>query len=80
MNVLHTGDDLPKIKLGLFLSDLIVLNEVVQLTLRGQLHYHKNVVSRIKHFIQLNDIGMVDELKNLNFALHLYNNLIRKIP
>lgn len=70
MHILHSTDDLPEVKLGLFLCDLVVLNEVVQLSFRCNLHNHKNVIGSVKHFVQLDDIGVVDELQDLDLPLY----------
>jgi hypothetical protein len=68
MNVLDSTDDLPEIKLGLFFCDFVILDKVIQFALRSEFHDDKNIIGGIEDFIQFDDVGVVDELEDLDLS------------
>ena len=71
MHILNSTDDLPEVKLSLFFSNFVILNKVVQFSFRSQLHNDEDIIGGIEYFIKLDDIGVVDELENLDLSFDL---------
>jgi hypothetical protein len=71
MNVLNSANNLLKVKLGLVFSDFVILDELIELTLRGQLHDDENVIGGIENLIEFNYVGMVDEFQYFNLPFYL---------
>ena len=62
MNVLDPIDNLLEIELGLLLGDLLALNVVKEFAIVGQLHDYENIIVGVEHFVQFDDVGVVNEL------------------
>lgn len=71
VRVPHPADDLLEESLGLLLSDVIILYVIVQFPSVCQLHNHEDVVGRIQHLVQLDDVLMTDKLQYLDLSLYL---------
>ena len=76
MDVLDSVDDLLKVEAGLFLVNGGILDVFVEFSLGGEFHDHENVICGIKHLVQLDDVGVVDELQDSYFPFHLRYLLI----
>lgn len=51
--------------------DIIVLNIVIELPFFSDLHDDKDIIGRIKDFIELDDILVIDELEYSDFSFYL---------
>jgi hypothetical protein len=61
MYVFYATDNLSEVELCLLLCDLIVLDEVVELSFGGELHDDENVVGCVQYLVEFDDIRVVDE-------------------
>ena len=71
MNILKSIDNLFEIKPSLILSNLLTLYILIEFPIISQFHNDKNVISGIKNFVQLNNIGMIDKLENSDLSFDL---------
>lgn len=71
MRVLNPTDNLPEEELRLFFWDIIILYIIVELSSIRELHDDEDIISRIKHLVQLDNVLVIDELEYLDFPLHL---------
>ncbi len=55
----------------LLLLQLIVLEVLAQFPLAGHLHDHEDVSSGVEHLIQLDDVGVVEELQDADLPFDL---------
>lgn len=71
MDVLYARDDLFEVEFGLVLVNIVILYEVIEFSIAGQLHDNEDIVGRVQHFVELDDVGMVNEFQYLYFSFHL---------
>jgi len=67
----NSADDLFEEEPGVLLRDIIILYIVVEFAALGELHNHEDVVGRVQHLVQLDDILVVDEFQDLDLPFHL---------
>ena len=69
VEVLDAADDLLEEFAGFGFLELLLFHDVVEeLAPAHELHDQKQLLRRLDDFEQLDDIGMPDELQNVNFA------------
>ncbi len=71
VGICDSADDLFEEEAGLVLADVIVLDVIVKFATFCVFHYHKDVVGRVQYFVELDDVLMVDKLKDAYFPLDL---------
>ena len=76
MDILNSINDLLEVEASSGFINWIVLNIFVEFSLGGEFHDHENVICGIKHLVQLDDVGVVDELQDSYFPFHLRYLLI----
>ena len=65
------ADDLLEEGLRLILSDVVILDVVVQFPAVCELHDDEDVVGGVQHLVQLDDVLMTDKLEDLDLPLYL---------
>lgn len=66
-----TVDDLFEEETGIFLVDIVVLDVVVEFSPLCEFHDDEDVVGGVEHFVEFDDVVVVDELKDPNLPLDL---------
>ena len=77
MNILDSVDNLLEVKLGLIFGYSLALNVIEELAIVGQLHDDEDIIVGIEHFVEFDDIGMVDTFKYCYFFINHLNILFR---
>lgn len=65
------ADDLLEEKSGIVLTNIVILNVVVQLSTLGEFHNDEDVVAGVQNFVKFDYVVMVDEFEDPNFPFDL---------
>lgn len=71
VDILNSVDDLLEIEFSLLLGDALALDVVEELAVVGQLHDDEDIVVSIQDLVELDNVGVVDELEDPDFSLDL---------
>lgn len=62
VRIAESLDELSEEELGFVFADLVGLKIVKEFSSFGQLHDHEDVIGGVEHFVELDDVGVANEL------------------
>ena len=71
MDVFDAMDDLFEVEFGFIFIKGGGGDILIELPVCGQFHNDEDIIRGIQYLVEFDDIGMVDELEDLDFPLHL---------
>lgn len=71
VGVWDSADDLFEKETGVFFTDFVILNVVVELSAFCEFHDDENVVAGVEDFIELNDVVVVNEFEDADLSFDL---------
>jgi hypothetical protein len=71
MRILYPFDDLAEKEFNVFLSELVLVDKLIQFTSLGYLHNNKYVSGGVEYLVQFDDVRMTDKFKDFDFACDL---------
>ena len=75
MGVGYPTDNLLKEEPLILLGNVVVLDVVIEFAALREFHNHEDIVGSIKHFVQFDNVLMVDKFEYLDLPLHLSSPL-----
>lgn len=67
----NSVNNLPKEIFDFFLAQVMFLDVLVQLPSFRDLHYDEDIIGSVQHFIELDDVGVVDEFQYFDLSFNL---------